>query len=60
MKNINVINGMMAVFIVLPIWFFLLHQILTAINASELAWFLYYIYLPAGFFTNFVGNLLKE
>lgn len=42
------IPGLLALFLTLPIWFFLLHRILEAVNASELMWFLYWVYVPAG------------
>lgn len=50
------ISGIIAIFITLPIWFFLLYRILEAVNASELMWFLYWIYVPA---TILVGVLMK-
>jgi uncharacterized protein with PQ loop repeat len=33
--------------LVIGCWFYLLHGILTAINATELQWFIYYTYMPA-------------
>jgi hypothetical protein len=33
----------------MPIWFFLIYEILTSVNAGELAWFLYYAYIPSTF-----------
>lgn len=39
--------GIIAFFVVAPIWYYLLYQILTRVEASELMWFLYWIYLPA-------------
>lgn len=38
--------GILGIFIVMPIWFYLLHSILTAIGANELEWFLYWAYVP--------------
>ena len=44
-------------FISLPIWFYLLYKILEAVQASELMWFLYWVYLPANIFITHVVKL---
>ena len=36
----------LGLFINMPIWFYLLYTILKAIEASELTWFLFIIYIP--------------
>jgi hypothetical protein len=46
MQALKTIGALLVVFITLPIWFFLLYKILQAVDASELMWFLYWIYLP--------------
>jgi hypothetical protein len=43
MKGIAALLGM---FVVAPIWYYLLYKILVAVNANELMWFLYIIYIP--------------
>lgn len=50
------IAGLIALFITTPIWMYLLYKILENTGASELMWFLYWIYLPA---TILVGILIK-
>lgn len=60
MKNLKIVSGMAAVFIILPMWFYILYQILEAINASELTWFLYWVYFPVSMLVTFVGRLLDE
>ena len=45
----KVIIAILAAFVSLPIWLYLLYQILEAVNASELMWFLYWIYVPVSF-----------
>lgn len=56
MKGLQVVGGILALCVTMPIWFFLLYRILDAVNASELTWFLYWIYLPT---TVFVGTISK-
>ena len=31
-----------------PIWYYLLYKILQAVEASDLMWFLFWVYLPVG------------
>lgn len=49
-----------SVSISLPIWYYLMYSILTAIQASALVWFLYYVYVPfsllAGVLTRLEGK----
>lgn len=42
------------------IWFYLLYQILTAINASELTWFLFWVYVPVSITGGSVARLFDE
>ena len=39
--------GLISIFITLPIWFWMIYQILVRVDASELMWFLYWVYVPA-------------
>jgi len=50
MKAMQLIAGLLALFVTLPIWFYLMFKILQGVNATELMWFLYWIYLPAHLF----------
>jgi hypothetical protein len=44
------VSSLLALFVTLPIWYYLLYQILVRVNASELMFFLFWIYLPASIF----------
>lgn len=33
-------------FLTLPIWFYLVYKILLAVDATELMWFLFWVYVP--------------
>lgn len=59
-EKLRVLSRLLTVFVTLPIWYYILYQILTAINASELTWFLYWAYVPIGVFVCFVGALITE
>lgn len=54
--KIKVINGFVSMLITIPIWFYLLHSILVEINATDLQFFLFWVYVP---FTMFV-HMVKE
>jgi hypothetical protein len=57
MKAAKAIAGLLALFVTLPIWFFLLHQILVSVNASELMWFLYWIYVPVSVLVGAIAKI---
>lgn len=48
--------AILSTFVSLPIWFYLLYQILESVNANELMWFLYWVYVPV---TLIVSALVK-
>jgi hypothetical protein len=56
----RLINGILSLTIVLPIWFYLLYKILVAINASELMFFLYYIYLPVSILVRALADFADQ
>jgi len=60
MKAAQVIAGLLVIFITMPIWFYLLHYILTTINASELAMFLFWVYVPIQIFGAIIVHLTKQ
>lgn len=41
-----------------PIYLYLLHYVLAAVYASELAWFLYWIYVPAALGSGIVTRII--
>lgn len=60
MKKLKVIHGLLAVLVILPIWFYLMYQVLERVNASELMWFLYWVYLPASVLVTGIGKIIEE
>jgi hypothetical protein len=60
MKKLRVINGILVAFITLPIWYVLLYRILSAISATELTWFLYWIYVPVACITSVLGRIIED
>jgi hypothetical protein len=58
MRGLKIIAILGAVCLTMPIWFFLLYRILIAVNATELMWFLYWIYLPASLIVNIISQII--
>lgn len=54
MKQMKVIAVLVTLLIQMPVWYYLIYKILESINASELMWFLFWVYVPLGFFCSFV------
>ena len=52
--------ALVAVFITQPIWYYLLFKILQAIGASDLMWFLYWVYLPVGLLLAIVNAIVSS
>lgn len=60
MKKMRAITAILATFVVLPIWYYLLYQILSRVDASELMWFLYWVYLPVGMLVSFLTKMTED
>lgn len=56
MKALKIIGALVAIFIGLPITFYLQYQILKRVDASELMWFLFWVNIPV---VVFVQSVLK-
>lgn len=51
---------LLGLFVIMPIWYFLLYRILQAVNASELMWFLYWVYIPVGMFVKVLEKAAEK
>jgi hypothetical protein len=56
MKTSNIIILLLFMFVTGPIWYYLLYKMLVAVQATELMWFLYYIYVPVAI----VGGIIAK
>lgn len=57
MINAKVVAGILSLFVVLPLWLWLMYQILVRVQASELMWFLYWVYVPAAILTSIFARI---
>jgi hypothetical protein len=60
MKAIRLISGLLSIFLVMPIWYYLLYQILVRVNASELMFFLYWVYLPVALLSMTLSKIAEK
>jgi len=56
----KLVGGLLVLFISLPIWLYLLYQILVRVNGSELMFFLFWIYVPVQIFIEICLQLIKD
>ena len=59
MKKLKIIQALIALLVSLPIWFYLLHEVLERVQATELMWFLFWVYVPVSIFATFIGKLIE-
>ena len=50
--------GVIGLFVTTPIWYYLLYQVLTRVEATETMWLLFWIYLPVHLLVAVVSQLI--
>lgn len=60
MKKGKIVGAILAVFVTLPIWFYLLHFMLKASGAGDLQWFLFWAYVPIGLFVAILNAIANS
>lgn len=59
MKALKVSVGVLGLLVVAPIWYWLLYQVLTRVQASELMWFLYWVYVPVALLAGALQRIVE-
>lgn len=59
-SKLGCVVGILALFISTSIWYYILYQILVAIKASELTWFLFWVYVPVGFIVSILAKIVGQ
>jgi len=57
---LSLISASLVICVTMPIWYFILHSILSAIHADRLLWFLFWIYVPVGLFAAILSEIAKR
>lgn len=56
-EKIGCLLGVLRLLIVSPIWFYLVWYLLKSVNASQLAFFLFWVYMPVNFILSLVETV---
>lgn len=56
----KIIRYMIPVCVSLPIWLYLSYQVLLRVEATELMWFLFWIYVPATILTVIIAAIAES
>lgn len=59
-SKIKVINTLVFLTFTMPIWFYLIYQILRRVDASELMMFLFWIYMPTAILGAIVTRIIES
>ena len=54
--RIKLAHTTVGLFIQLPMWYYLIYQILKGVNASELTWFIFWMYMPLNILSMLTGR----
>lgn len=46
-------------FLLMPLWFYMLYRVLTSAHADELTWFIFWLYLPVSFVGLILGGVIE-
>lgn len=46
MSKIKIITGVLSVCLTIPIWLYLFYKVMVMVQATELMWFLFWVYVP--------------
>lgn len=59
-KKLVLIIGLLGGFVIMPILWYLIYKVLTMVGATELMWFLFWIYIPVGAFVHILTQIAKN
>lgn len=60
MKALKIIAGLISFFVVMPIWYYLLHYLLIKSGADDLQMFLFWVYLPFAIFAGLIFKIIES
>ena len=56
----KIVLGILSVCVTIPIWFYLLYQILVRVQATELMFFLFWVYVPVMFGCQIMAQIIVK
>lgn len=60
MKAAKIVANIIFTVIVMPIWWYLIYKILQGVNATELMWFLFWVYVPASLLSRVLFSVVEN
>jgi membrane protein DedA with SNARE-associated domain len=60
MKAAKTVANILSAIVVMPIWFYLLYKMMVATNATELMWFLFWVYVPVGVLARIIFTIVER
>jgi hypothetical protein len=51
--------ALIALLVTQPIWYYLLYQVLVRVEASDLMWFLYWVYVPVSILASVIAKFFE-
>jgi hypothetical protein len=60
MKKSTIVAIILALFVELPIWFFLIYFILSRLSPDRLVWFLFWVYVPVVILNSILAKIAGE
>lgn len=51
--------SLLQLLVVQPIWYYLLYQILLLVHATDIMWFLFWVYLPVAILVLILGRIFE-
>ena len=59
MNKLKIINAIVMILVPLPIWLYLIYQIMIKVQATELMWFLFWVYVPVAVITGAIAKYVE-
>lgn len=59
MNKFKMINALVMILVPLPIWLYLMYQIMLKVQATELMWFLFWVYAPVAVVTGIIAKYVE-
>lgn len=60
MKAATVISVLLRLLITMPIWYYLLYKVLQLVEATELMWFLFWVYMPVAAIAAVIDTVVSK
>jgi len=60
MNKMRILSAILYIGVIMPIWYYLLYHFLLHMQANELLWFLYWVYVPVGIVSGILSKYIVD